>query len=524
MVYLLDLAYLVLALAALPWLAYQRLRYGKYRQGWLAKLWGAVPPRAGQRPCLWLHAVSVGEVNLLEPLIQRWEARHPQWDVVISTTTQAGYELACRKYAPRTVYYAPLDFSWAVRRAVRRIRPTLLVLAELELWPNLIAAARRRGAAVAVVNGRLSQRSFAGYRRIGWLARRTLRQLDLIAAQNQEYADRFSALGADPQRLKITGSVKFDGARADRAAPHVLHLAELAGLRADDIVWLAGSTQHPEEEIVLEIYRRLAAEFPRLRLILVPRHPQRFEEVARLLARHGLPWQRRSALGDARAAAVLAEAGLARPAAGLDVPAPAAGESIAVRPVLLVDVVGELGWWWGTAQIAFVGGSLTQRGGQNMIEPAAYGVAVAFGPNTWNFRDVVELLLTNEAAVVTPDAAALEAFVRRCVTQPGYAQTLGARARALVLAQQGAADRTVALLESLVPVRRTQAPPAVAVHEQPMGPSFRLAAADSSAPGHPRADLAAPPLPVPHARPVLPTSPPVAAPLPSARPGGAAGS
>lgn len=451
MAYLVDLVYLAAILAALPYLLYQGLRCGKYRDGWSAKLWGALPRRLGQRPCLWLHAVSVGEVNLLEALLQRWEARHPQWDVVISTTTQAGYELACRKYAPRCVVYAPLDFSWAVRRAVRRLRPTLLVLAELELWPNLIAAARRHGAAVAIVNGRLSPRSFRGYQRVRWLIRRVLRQLDLIAVQNQEYAGRFLALGADPAQVYVTGSVKFDGARTDRHAPQVQRLARLAGLQPGDVVWLAGSTHPPEEEQVLHVYRRVVADFPCLRLILVPRHPQRFEEVARLLDRQGVPWQRRSLL-EADAGAAAFPAGAARPASGPDgPPCDAEAAAAAPPPVLLVDVVGELGWWWGTAHIAFVGGSLTHRGGQNMIEPAAFGAAIAFGPNTWNFKDVVELLLKEQAAVVVRDPSELEAFLRRCLSDPPFARQMGQRARALVLEQQGAADRTIALLETLRP-------------------------------------------------------------------------
>lgn len=507
MAYLLNLVYLTLALAALPYVIYHRLRHGKYRQGWSAKLWGAVPRRLGSRPCLWLHAVSVGEVNLLQPLIERWEARHPQWDVVISTTTQAGYELACRKYAPRTVFYAPLDFSWAVGRALRRIRPTLLVLAELELWPNLIAAASRRGAAVAVVNGRLSQRSFAGYRRIGWLARRMLRQLDLVAVQNQEYADRFCALGADPQRLAITGSVKFDGARADRTAPQVVRLAQIAGFKPDEVVWLAGSTQPPEEEIVLNVYRRLAGEFPHLRLVLVPRHPHRFEEVARLLDRLGLPGLRRSALSAAREDREASDmAGEGRPAPGT-VMGPGAQQAGGMRPVLLVDVVGELGWWWGTSQIGFVGGSLTQRGGQNMIEPAAYGVAVAFGPNTWNFRDVVELLLQHEAAVVVRDTAALESFVRRCLTDVEGAQELGARARALVLVQQGAADRTLALLEALPQVRSTKVAAAPLAPLEKPASSARLDGGHSPDASRPRPTPDATPPPAHPAHQALPTSP-----------------
>jgi len=424
--YFLNCLYAVLIVLAAPWLVYQRLRHGKYREGWDSKVWGRVGPRRGSGPCLWLHAVSVGEVNLLAPLLERWDRLHPEWEVVISTTTQAGYKLACKRYAPRRVIYCPLDFTWAVRRAMRAIRPTLLVLTELELWPNLIAAAKAHGARVAVINGRLSAQSFRGYRRVGWLLRRTLAALDLVAAQNDEYAARFLELGVRPEALHVTGSIKFDGARTSRQAQEVRRLAELAGLTGEQIVFLAGSTQETEEALALDVFEHLADEFPQLRLILVPRHPERFDDVATLLERRGVSYVRRSRLeGDPMRAAS--------------------------ARVLLVDAVGELGAWWGTASIAFVGGSLTRRGGQNMIEPAGYGAAVSFGPNTWNFRDVVGLLLAHEAAVVVRSGTELEAFVRRCLADPPHAAELGRRAQALVLQNQGAADRTVALLERLLP-------------------------------------------------------------------------
>ena len=431
MPYLLNLAYLLAILLALPWLLYQRLRHGKYREGWPEKFWGRLPKRDGDAPCLWLHAVSVGEVNLLEPLLARWERLHPDWDCVISTTTQAGSALAKKKYAPRTIVYCPLDFTWAVNRAARRIRPAILVLTELELWPNLISAAKRSGANVAVINGRLSEKSFRGYRRFAWFVRPALAQLDLVAAQNEEFAARFCALGAAQSAVHTTGSIKFDGARTSRNAEPVRRLAELAGFGPDDVVFLAGSTQGPEESIALDVFQRLAPEFPRLKLVIVPRHPERFNEVATLLDRRGVRWRRRSQLHSS-------------PHAEREVRIPRSEMT-----TILVDAVGELGHWWGTATIGFVGGSLTQRGGQNMIEPAAYGVATSFGPNTWNFRDVASQLVDNEAAVVVKSAAELEAFVRRCLTDAGYAASLGRRAQQLVLSQQGAADRTIDLLERL---------------------------------------------------------------------------
>jgi 3-deoxy-D-manno-octulosonic-acid transferase len=439
--YLLNAVYLLLLAVAAPWLAWQAWRTGKYRAGWGAKFFGRVSVRSGDRPCLWLHAVSVGEVNLLATLIERWERLHPEWEIVISTTTHTGFALAQKRYAPRPVFYCPLDFTWAVRRAIRSVRPTLLVLTELELWPNLIAAARAGGAKVAVVNGRLSEKSFRGYRRIGWLARRTLERIDLISAGNEEYAERFVALGAPAAAVHVTGSIKFDGARTDRSNPDTQRLAGLAGITAEDVVFLAGSTQDPEESLALDAFAELVPLYPNLRLILVPRHPERFDAVAELLDRRGAEWQRRSASG------VREHDGVASS------PTPPHREADASRSpvrILLVDVVGELGAWWGTAQIAFVGGSLGQRGGQNMIEPSAYGAAVSFGPNTWNFRDVVSQLLAREAAVVVRDGPELTRFVRRCLEEPSFAMTLGQRARSLVLSQQGAADRTIALLDGLI--------------------------------------------------------------------------
>ena len=423
MPYLLNVAYLLVLVLAAPWLAVQAWRKGKYREGFAAKFCGRVPVRQGDCPCVWLHAVSVGEVNLLATLIAELRIRHPQWELVISTTTMTGYALARAKYGASAVFYCPLDFTWAVRTAMRRIRPNLLVLAELELWPNLIAAARSAGARVAIINGRLGDHSFRGYRRIQRWVAPVLKQIDLIAAQNQQAAERFLALGAVADAVHVTGSLKFDGARTDRDNPDTLRLGKLAGIAASDVVFLAGSTQEPEEELALAAYRQLRGQFPHLRLLIVPRHPDRFERVAEAIRASELPWQRRSEL-DARLPDPLAR-------------------------VLLVDRVGELGAWWGTARVAFVGGSMGTRGGQNMIEPAAYGAAVSFGPRTHNFRDVVAALLQRQAAVVVHDGGQLTDFVARCLREPRFADELGARARQVVAANLGATGRTADRLEPL---------------------------------------------------------------------------
>ena len=425
--WLLNLFYVALLVVCAPLILWAAVRTGKYRDGYRQKFLGFVPRREGDAICIWIHAVSVGEVNLIATLLCTLRSRHPDWQFVVSTTSRTGYELACKKYADLTVFYCPLDFSWAVRTALRRIRPSLLVLAELELWPNLILAAKAEGARVAIINGRMSDHSFPGYHRFRPLINFLLGQLDLIAAQNDESAERFRALGAPQDRVRVTGSLKYDGAPTDRDNPRTAALRALAGFAEDDIVFLAGSTQDPEEQFAVDIYRRLMAQHPRLRLVLVPRHPERFDAVAKLLDAANVSWCRRSEL-DSESIRDLADR----------------------RPVLLVDTIGELGAWWGTAQIALVGGSFGSRGGQNMIEPAAYGAAVSFGPNTWNFRDIVSALVATDAAVVVRDRAELEAFVRRALEEPAWAAGLGGRAQALVRSQLGATGRTVSLIETLV--------------------------------------------------------------------------
>jgi 3-deoxy-D-manno-octulosonic-acid transferase len=430
--WLLNFVYLAALAVLAPLVLWAMLWTGKYRSGYLHKLFGLVPKREGNETCVWFHAVSVGEVNLLDTPLRELNSAHPDWQIVISTTSRAGYELARKKYADFVVFYCPLDFSWAVRTAMRRVRPTLLVLAELELWPNLILAAKEHGARVAIVNGRMGDKSFPGYRRIRPLVAWLLARLDLIAVQNEESAARFRVLGAPDERVRVTGSLKYDGAEINRQNARTTALRKLAAFDDDDNVFLAGSTQEPEEQMAINIYCQLAIQHPRLRLVIVPRHPERFETVAKLLEASGLRWVRRTELEPFPNPSLKGR--------GKD----------GGRPILLVDTIGELAAWWGTATIAFVGGSFGSRGGQNMIEPAAYGAAVAFGPNTWNFRDIVSALLAADGAVMVGDGVALEAFVRRCLEEPAYAAELAARAQQLVRRQLGATARTVALLEAIL--------------------------------------------------------------------------
>lgn len=429
MPYLLNVVYLMVLAALSPWLCYKAITTGKYRRGLAARLLGLTSrsqlerSSGDDRPVVWFHGVSVGEVHLLRGVVARFRERFPAWRCVISTTTDTGHEEARKCFPDLTVIDWPFDFTWAVRSALAQVRPALVVLAEGEAWPNFVWAAKSEGVRLAIINGRMSPRSTARYARFRWLAQRHFGQLDLVAAQSEEYRRHFESLGA--ARAVTTGNVKYDGVQGDRDNPRTGAMRELFGIRPAEIVWVAGSTQDPEERVCLDIYARARRSCPELRLVLVPRHRERFDEVAALLERSGLPFARRSGL---------------RP-----------GANAPQGAVILGDSMGELGAIWGLADIAYVGGSLDgKRGGQNMIEPAAYGAAVLFGPHTWNFKDTVTSLLRQDAAIEVADAMALAAEVERLLCDPARREQLGQAARQFVLSQQGATARTLDLLAELM--------------------------------------------------------------------------
>lgn len=427
MPYLLNVLYGSALLLLSPWLFYRAIATRRYRRGLWAKLTGQVslPPRSPHaRHRIWFHGVSVGEIDMLRHVVDAVRARHPDWECVVSTTTETGFDVACKRFADLPVFFWPFDFSWAVRRAIRKVQPSLVVLAEGEIWPNFLSAAQRESVPVAVVNGRMSPRSQARYRWLAPLVRRVFKDIALFAVQTEEYAVGYRRLVADPADVIVTGNVKYDGVSGDRTNARTEKLARLLSVQPNDLVWIAGSTQAPEEQASLDIYRRVKPAHSRVRLFVVPRHPERFDEVARLLEQSGQSWVRRSAL--------------TAPLSDRDA-------------VVLVDSMGELDALWGLADIAFVGGSLDgRRGGQNMLQPAAYGAAVIFGPHVWNFKDATTRLLQANGAIQVSDTAALEAAVDRlCADQPER-QRLGQVARRLVREQQGATACTVELLERLL--------------------------------------------------------------------------
>ena len=492
----LNAAYGLLLLVVSPLLVYRGIAHGKYRGGWREKLTGRLARKHPERRCLWFHAVSVGEVLQLQQILDQTAARFPDAELFITTTTDTGYEVARSKYPQHTVAYFPLDFSWAVRRALRTIQPSVVVLVELELWPNFIVEAHRQRIPLALINGRIGEKSFRGYSRVKPLLRRVLSCFDLLAVQNETYAERLRQLGAPTERVTVTGNIKFDGVETNCDNAMTNELRRSFGLAPHEQVFIAGSTQEPEESFAIETWTTLQHEFPTLRLILVPRHKERFEAVAELVRQRGLPLVRRSAdhrEGEALiptrsvsegvggihreivdeiserggvSSLILGRQPVCKEPGGLRHPAqklltPSLTSSLTLRvgvdaaaplpSVLLLDTIGELSACWGLADIAFVGGSLTNRGGQNMLEPAGYGAAVLFGPNTWNFRDITDALLSLRAARVVVGPTELTAAVRDLLLNETEAQRMGEAARTFVGQQRGATARTVEQLVRLVP-------------------------------------------------------------------------
>lgn len=427
----LDLVYLLALLMLSPWLLWRAARTGRYRQNLTAKLLGRVrttdPP---QKPVAWFHAVSVGEVNLLGTLVPAFRKRHPDWHVVVSSTTDTGLAEATRRFTELDVIAWPFDFTWAVAAALDAVKPSLVVLTESELWPNFLAAAHERNVPVVVVNARMSPRSFRRLKRAAGLARRLLfRHVTKFAVQEADYTARLRQLGVPSAKLVTTGSIKYDGALRTRHTPETERLRTLLGLARPTpiapLVLLAGSTHAPEEALVLGVFANLRVRFPHLKLLLVPRHPDRFEEVSRLVEASRLPFVRRST--------VIAPL--------TDTPS-----------VILLDTVGELGAAWGLADVGFTGGSLDGvRGGQSMIEPAGYGVPCVFGPHVWNFRDAAKRLVETGGAVMVPDVIALEAELTKLISDSDLRVRMGLLARELVQRQQGATLHTLDVLDSVIP-------------------------------------------------------------------------
>ena len=418
---LLNSLYLCAYALLSPMILYRRIFRGRSLGNFGQRALGLAPVSgADTQHCVWLHAVSVGEVNLLQPLLDQLKTRYPDSRFVISTTTATGMQLAKQKFTGETVFYFPIDFSWAIKNALRRLRPDVVVLTELEVWPNLISIASGQQVPVVVINGRLGEKSFHSYRkRLNWI-RPIFSRLDRVVAQTDEYARRFVQLGCPAERVSVSGSIKFDGATQSPCPDLVEQLSNAIGLRDDDVLWVAGSTQQPEEQMAVRTWLSVAKDNPRLRLVVVPRHPDRGRKIQQQLAELGV-------------SGVLRSQTLSKFQAG---------HQVARDQVLISDTIGELTAWWSLATLAFMGGSFGDRGGQNMLEPAAAGASVCFGPNTWNFEKIVQAMKQAGIGRQLQSEQQLVEFVEGCLADPDQATKQAAKAREFVEGSQGALEST----------------------------------------------------------------------------------
>ena len=430
--YLLYTALLLLfAAVSMPALAWRALRYRKY-VGALRERLGTLPASFNPTgaPSIWVHAVSVGELLAARPLIAALRARHPQRRVFVSTATRAAQELAQRNAADVDgVFYCPFDLRWIVRRILRVVRPELLVVVETDLWPNLLRECHARGTRIAFVNARLSTRSFPRYKLARGFFRHVLADIDAFCVQTDDSAERFVALGAEPARITVTGNLKFDARTlgASGAAPVEHAIVAALALPADVPLFVAGSTMKGEEAFVLRAFRRLKDAHPTAVLLLAPRHPERFDDVVRQAERDGFRTVRRTALAPGQAAAT---------------------------DVIVLDTIGELAMAYQCATIAFVGGSLVPTGGHNILEPAAFGRPVLFGPFMRNFREIAALVVASDAGVQVTSADDFETQLLTLARDTARRAQLGAAALALVERYRGANDRTVAVLDAVLPPQR----------------------------------------------------------------------
>jgi 3-deoxy-D-manno-octulosonic-acid transferase len=413
--------YSLLLYLALPFALFRLLWRSRFapayrkRLGERLGLYGDRPMRSG----LWIHAVSVGETQAAVPLIKHFLERHPSDGVIVTTTTPTGSE-RLRELFENEVHhvYMPFDLIPIVNRFLARARPRMAVVMETEIWPNMLRACERRGVPVVLANARLSARSAQRYARLGGFARETFQRLSLVGAQSEADAERFRALGVAPARLHVTGSIKFD-----LRLPASLQERAEAMRRAwgcDRPVWVAASTHEGEEEQVLEAHRHVLKELPRTLLVLVPRHPERFDRVAALASRQGFASVRRSAGGRCRAEDSL----------------------------FLGDTMGELPVFIAAADAAFVGGSLVPAGGHNLLEAAAAGVPAVIGPHVFNFSQITELLISEGAAVQVADSGELAAQMTQWLGDAAIRARFGENGRRVVEGNRGALNRVIDLLES----------------------------------------------------------------------------
>ncbi len=425
-----DFVFLVVALVTLPIYLFKR----KLHRGLLARF-GRIPTGLKLDGPVWIHAVSVGEAIAIKGLLEELRKIFPHKKFVISTVTPTGNKIA-RSLAKEGdfVTYLPADFSFIVKSVMRKIKPVFFIIAETEIWPNLITYLFKQNIPVVVVNGRISDSSFKGYSLIKFLIKPILNKISLFCVQTARDAERLFYLGVAQEKVKVTGNLKFD---ALRVSPQPAEKRRELGLTDQEKLLVCGSTHAGEEEIILEAYKNLLAEFPYLRLFITPRHPERAIEIERLMLKFNFQ------------PLMISQIDLRPLTSGLYTPPYRIGGCSAYcgKPMFILDTIGQLLDYYAIADIVFVGGSLIRKGGHNILEPASLSKPVIFGPYMFNFRDIADLFIEHQAAIRVRNGSELQERIRFFLRQPGEAQALGQKAKELVLRNQGATQKTCQYLK-----------------------------------------------------------------------------
>ncbi|HEY0077173.1 MAG TPA: 3-deoxy-D-manno-octulosonic acid transferase [Pyrinomonadaceae bacterium] len=434
MYFLYSVALTVGFILLLPRFVLDAVRHGKYAAGFRERLGRLAAPEARGRPVVWLHCVSVGETQAARPLVRSLVEQFPSHALVVSTTTLTGQRLAREVFADEavSVFYFPFDWAWTVRRALRAVNPATVLVLETELWPRFLRECRARRIPVALVNGRISEKSFRRYKLIRSFIGRVLGDLSLAIMQSEADAERIAALGLTRERIRISGNIKFDASVEVRAEPFTDELRERFRLDDERPLIVAASTHAPEERIILEAFQKLRATLPGRapRLLIAPRHPERFAEVVALLDSCGMSWARRS-----------------------DAHAPVSDPH---AEVILLDSIGELRGVYPLAALVFVGGSIAPTGGHNVLEPAAHAKCIVTGAHTSNFASIIRDFLEREALVQLPalsreDAPlALARVFQELLEDEDRRLLLGARAHDALRESRGATARTIELLADVL--------------------------------------------------------------------------
>lgn len=419
---------IVYTLAFLIMLPAVLLRRQKYAAGFRERLGNYPPFEHDDRKIIWLHCVSVGETNAARPLVDALREQFPSYRIIVSTTTKTGQQLAKRIFADKAdaVFYFPFDWKFSVRRALRTFKPSLILLMETEIWPRLIHEVKRSGARLAIVNGRLSERSFRRYSVVRSFIRRVLQNIDLALMQSPNDVERIESLGLEKPKTSVTENLKFDIEIETEATELTEYFRERFGINGEKLLVVAASTHELEEKWIVDSLDAIVGDLARL--IVVPRHPERFNEVAWLLSKCGHTSVRRS-----------------RPATDSDRSA----------DIILLDSIGELRGLYPLADIVFVGGSLVPHGGQSILEPAAAGKAIITGSYTHNFSDAVNVFLRNEALIQIPDASPVDhlsdAFSKLLKNEELRGE-LGRNAFLVMRTNRGATARTIEQLRSFLTI------------------------------------------------------------------------